>query len=92
MRELLNADWLHRWPDWFSQAECKDLPPEYFFLDDELRSKEQDLPGRPVCWRICPVREQCLEYALTENLDQGIFGGIVSKRRSRMKGKLRRAS
>jgi WhiB family redox-sensing transcriptional regulator len=37
-----------------------------------------------VCWG-CPVREQCLAYALDEGLAWGIFGGYDERERRELK-------
>jgi WhiB family redox-sensing transcriptional regulator len=36
--------------------------------------------AQSVCAR-CPVRAECLQHALTHNLEHGIWGGVTAKRR-----------
>lgn len=48
------------------------------------------LPAKELCAR-CPVSEDCLEYALTSFLKQGVWGGL-SERERRGTRKLRRTA
>jgi hypothetical protein len=35
----------------------------------------------------CPVRQQCLEYALTVNEQYGVWGGLTAKERQALRAK-----
>ena len=37
-------------------------------------------PARQVC-AACPVRQQCLEYALSNRITSGIWGGLTERER-----------
>jgi WhiB family transcriptional regulator, redox-sensing transcriptional regulator len=39
--------------------------------------------------RTCPVVDQCLTFALTNNLEHGIFGGVSADERKAMRRKAR---
>lgn len=79
--------------DWITNARCQDADPEMFHPvmgeDPGKRSK-----AKAFCRR-CPVREECLDYALTvPNLDKngravgwvdGIWGGTLKSERKRMR-------
>lgn len=38
---------------------------------------------------VCPVREECLMYALTNNLRHGVWGGMTDGERRRIKQKFK---
>ena len=40
-------------------------------------------PAKAVCAR-CPVRADCLRYALDNGLDHGVFGGTTADERRRL--------
>ncbi|MBA3758006.1 WhiB family transcriptional regulator [Candidatus Saccharibacteria bacterium] len=61
------------------QAYCKDLPPRIFF--------PSDITGVEIAKIICAdcvVREECLEYALENKVDHGIWGGESERERRRI--------
>jgi WhiB family redox-sensing transcriptional regulator len=71
---MMNADWRHR-------AACRDEDPELFFpISDVGPGARQTAQAKAVCAR-CPVREECLRYALDNGLDYGIFGGLTERER-----------
>jgi WhiB family redox-sensing transcriptional regulator len=63
-------------PEWVEDAACKDLSFEeadaYFFPKGP----------RELCRR-CPVRAECLEQALSEPEEHGIWGGFSPRERLR---------
>lgn len=64
---------------WMNDGNCRNHPPEVFFPSDGV--------GVIVAQRICatcPVREQCLEYALEERIDHGVWGGASERERRRI--------
>lgn len=70
--------------DWREQALCAQTDPEAFFPEKGGSTKE----AKKVC-RACEVRQECLEYALTNDERFGIWGGL-SERERRALRKLRR--
>ncbi|MFG1703263.1 WhiB family transcriptional regulator [Nonomuraea sp. M3C6] len=61
--------------DWTRRAACLDLDPELFFpISMEGPSQSQVERAKHVCGG-CPVREPCLEYALTTRQAYGVWGG-----------------
>ena len=67
---------------WLDQAACRGLNPDLWF---PARETPQDYaPAKRVC-AACPVRVECLEYALSVPmlLREGIFGGLSPKERQR---------
>ena len=70
--------------DWRARAACRALPSDLFFPAGELEEEavEQAEEAKAVCER-CPVRTQCLEFAIASNQPYGIWGGAnASERRS----------
>lgn len=67
-------------PDWQARALCKKYPDIDFFPSDGY--------GVTVAQRICadcPVRTDCLEYALGHNEDHGVWGGASERERRRIR-------
>lgn len=61
---------------WMEDGVCNQTDPEVFF--PERGNSNRD--AKRVCMG-CPVREQCLEYAL-ENVERyGVWGGLSERQR-----------
>ncbi|WP_158883151.1 WhiB family transcriptional regulator [Amycolatopsis anabasis] len=70
--------------DWRHRAACQDEDPELFFpVSDIGPGARQVAEAKAVCAR-CPVRAQCLNYALDNALDHGIFGGTTERERRKL--------
>ncbi|ASR34584.1 transcription factor WhiB [Prauserella marina] len=67
--------------DWRHEAACRDEDPELFFPVSAMGpGARQSERAKAVCAR-CPVRSECLEYAIDTGLDYGIFGGTTEVER-----------
>jgi WhiB family redox-sensing transcriptional regulator len=80
---------------WMLDAVCRDLPPEIFFPDAPSRQMERAIDRAKRICDTCPVRPQCLEYALETNQpsrDYGIWGGTDEGERRRIRRRWARAS
>ena len=55
-------------------------------------SKPAILVGRTICRDLCPVRAQCLAYALTAGIDHGTWGGLTEGERNKMGAHERRVA
>ncbi len=67
--------------DWRDRAACRDADPELFFPVSAIGpGARQIAEAKAVCAR-CPVREQCLDYAVANALDHGVFGGATDTER-----------
>jgi WhiB family redox-sensing transcriptional regulator len=67
--------------EWWHSAACRDEDPELFFPVSNMGpGAAQTAKAKAVCAR-CPVREQCLRYALDNGLDHGVFGGFTEDER-----------
>jgi len=62
---------------WAEDAECKDTPIELWFSDFGDHFDDSALR---ICRR-CPVREKCRDYAIDNDLTDGIWGGMTPKQR-----------
>ena len=70
--------------DWMQRGSCRFEPPATFFPSDGV--------GVEVAKRICaecPVQEACLEYALGQRIDHGVWGGTSERQRRRILKKRR---
>ena len=74
--------------DWRDQAECRDLDVNLFFPVSE----EDEAPAKDVC-AVCPVREECLDWAIATRQSDGIWGGLneTERRRERRRRQAGRA-
>ena len=69
---------------WMERGKCLDADPEAFFPEKGGSTRE----AKRICG-VCEVREECLEYALSNDERFGIWGGLSERERRRLK---RRAS
>jgi WhiB family redox-sensing transcriptional regulator len=70
-----------------AHAMCADLPPAIFFPSDGAGVEA----AKQVCAE-CPVRAQCLAYALAERIEHGVWGGASERERRRMLRRRRRGA
>ena len=61
---------------WSERAKCKGMDPHTFF--PERGASHRD--ALAVCAE-CPVTHECLEYARTNGLRDGVFGGVTPRGR-----------
>jgi WhiB family transcriptional regulator, redox-sensing transcriptional regulator len=72
---------------WVERARCRNVDPAVFFPSDG--------PGVQAAQRYCaecPVREACLEYALENHIQHGVWGGVSERGRRRIAHNQRRAA
>jgi WhiB family transcriptional regulator, redox-sensing transcriptional regulator len=72
---------------WQAEAACHDADAELFFSLDETRQQE----ALELC-AVCPVRQECLEHALVQGEQYGIWGGTREGERRRIMRERRRAA
>ena len=65
--------------DWMAGGKCTDIPPSTFFPSDGVGVEV----ARKIC-QDCPVKEPCLEYALINRIDHGVWGGTSERERRRI--------
>lgn len=72
---------------WRAEAACREADVELFFATDEDSQSE----ALDMC-RTCPVRDACLDHALTAREPYGIWGGTVEQDRKRLLRRRRSAA
>lgn len=65
--------------EWMARGKCRDLPPSLFFPSDGVGVEV----ARKICAECC-VREECLEYAVSQRIDHGVWGGASERERRRI--------
>jgi len=69
---------------WLVFSACRDANPSLFFPS----TREETEQALSIC-ASCPVRPECLDYALEAVERFGIWGGTTEKRRRQLQGRLR---
>ena len=64
---------------WMADGNCRAQPPSLFFPSDGVGVEV----ARKIC-QDCPVKEPCLEYALANGIDHGVWGGASERERRRI--------
>ena len=67
------------------QGRCRGADPARFFPSDGFGVEA----AQQVCAE-CPVRAECLDYALTNHFEFGIWGGASERERRRIQHRQRR--
>ena len=74
---------------WRRDAECKDLDPNLFFpVGVTGAAVDQIETAKGICAG-CPVRQECLEFAITSNQEFGVWGGTSEDERRVLRRKWR---
>ena len=77
------------WPmSWKDHGLCRGYDPSLFYPEDE---EDPAYEAKTVC-DACPVREPCLEHAITNRERVGVWGGMTARERRRLVRRRRRAS
>jgi WhiB family redox-sensing transcriptional regulator len=64
--------------DWRESGACRTVPTAVFFPDTDSEAG----PAKAIC-AVCPVREECLSFALANREEQGVWGGLTETERRR---------
>lgn len=64
---------------WMEDSACKDADPKDFDVD----TLEDAAVARAICAE-CPVALRCLEYAIANDLEGGVWGGATHRQRVTM--------
>jgi len=62
-----------------ARGNCRDEAPARFFPSDGVGVDH----ARRIC-ATCPVQAPCLEYALEQRIDHGVWGGASERERRRI--------
>lgn len=66
---------------WRKRAACRGIDVEVFY---PLTEEEADAaPAKAICAE-CPVRQPCLEHALSHREREGVWGGATERERRRI--------
>lgn len=75
-------------PGWHRRARCRGLGTELFIPS---RGVPTVVRAKALC-RECPVREECLAFALSDPELVGVWGGTTVKERSALRAAARKES
>jgi WhiB family redox-sensing transcriptional regulator len=65
--------------EWMAEGNCRNESPSVFFPSDGVGVDF----ARRIC-ATCPVKLECLEYALANGIDHGVWGGASERERRRI--------
>ena len=71
---------------WRNDAACGGAESALFFPTGEEASLAE--AAKSICG-VCPVADECLQYALATNQSEGIWGGMTGSERRRLRRRLR---
>ena len=83
---------------WRADAACVGEPTEAFFADERWAEVEgrfvrwthaSELDAKALC-AVCPVRDDCLDHAMTLPERHGVWGGLNARERDRLRRKRQR--
>jgi WhiB family transcriptional regulator, redox-sensing transcriptional regulator len=66
---------------WRAKGRCRGSDPAVFYPPPEDDSQAEE--AKLICG-ICPVRQPCLEFALTTREKHGVWGGLTERERRRV--------
>lgn len=76
--------------NWHMHAACREADPDLFFpIGSTGPALVQVEEAKAVCRR-CPVQEECLRWALDNNQDTGVWGGLGENERRALRRRGRR--
>lgn len=85
---LDGAVWLlnNNTTEWKWDAACTGMGPELFYLEQGKKAENtmKLQAARQVC-NNCPVRRECLDYAIDNFIGFGIWAGTTPQQRKRMR-------
>ena len=75
------------WDDsgWRDDAACRDTDPNLFFPAGTTGIAVEEIEAAKALCQSCPVRAQCLEFAMIANQEAGIWGGTTEEERRKMR-------
>jgi len=73
--------------EWRKRAACREMEPDLFFpIGTTGPALIQIEESKRIC-RICEVRLECLEFALSTNQESGVWGGTSEEERKILRKK-----
>ncbi len=87
--EMLKSAVLTEAAAWMDKARCKGIDPDLFHPDendeDQVKVAKKE-KAKAICAE-CPVRLDCLEFAINKPEKDGIWGGATKDERDKLKRK-----
>jgi WhiB family redox-sensing transcriptional regulator len=77
VHDVIEIDLLR--PHWMGKAACRGLGFDAWFSTDEVGEEAE--VARRICAG-CPVRPECLDYALDCSIRHGLWGGLSPRERA----------
>lgn len=74
--------------DWVKEAACKGAEFNLFFAEKSGQATYQVRAAKAICSG-CPVREECLAYALKNAIRHGVWGGLSEEERADLRRRMR---
>ncbi|MGH2529451.1 MAG: WhiB family transcriptional regulator [Actinomycetota bacterium] len=71
--------------DWARRARCIGVDPDLFFPTGTTGPAVAQVESAKAVCAMCPVRVQCLEWALATGQDSGVWGGLSEEERRVMR-------
>jgi WhiB family redox-sensing transcriptional regulator len=78
--------------DWRSAGACVSADPDLFFPISTKGPGEKQVSRAKMICAGCQVRRECLDFAMTNDLSYGIWGGSTPEDRQRERRRKRRAA
>ena len=70
-------------------AACLEVGVDVFFIDHGSHLMRSQREALKIC-ASCPVRQACLDYAVRENIQHGIWGGETVNSRRKLARRLKK--
>ena len=70
---------------WRDRAACKDSHPELFFPIGSSGDALEEIDSAKAICRSCPVRRDCLAFAIETNQESGVWGGMSEEERRKLR-------
>ena len=75
----------NRRTDWLDDAACRHSDPELFFPAADIRAARTQVEAAKEVCRRCPVKGTCLNWALDDGQEAGIWGGTTEEERRHLR-------
>ncbi len=70
---------------WQARGACQAVEPDLFFPLSEASASAAEIASAKAVCASCPVRPECLRFAMTTRQPHGIWGGLTEHERARLR-------
>lgn len=77
-----------RTPAWMLDAACRGHPPDDWFAEANTAESHAARKRAVAVCEECPVRAECLEFAVETNQAHGTWGGVGERERRRLRRRM----